>query len=190
MLNCQKEKFVALLTRYKLNQQSKLERECEAWDSMYKKLLAHYEKYGDFVVPIGDDKTLHKWINYQRQSAKHGRLPEERRKKLVEIDFEFGRCNTKRKETGFSAKQIMQWDKMYEQLAEFFRSHGHCVVPCNYEANPPLGHWVKKQRHDFKKGIMDRERRELLDQLGFTWTAAGQRRSGTVSEFTTLGIVG
>jgi hypothetical protein len=130
MPNCQKEKFVALLKLYELNQQSHVEHEWEVWNTMYKKLLAHYEKYRDFVVPIDDDKTLHTWILYQRHRAKQGRLTEERRKKLVVIDFEF-ECNSKREETSFSAKQIMQWDTMYEQLAEFSRSHGHCVVPGN-----------------------------------------------------------
>jgi hypothetical protein len=74
---------------------------------MYKKLLPHYRKYGDLVVPIDDDKTLHKWMLYQRQSAKQDRLLEERRKKLVEIDFEC-ECNSKRKETSFSSKQMIQ----------------------------------------------------------------------------------
>jgi hypothetical protein len=175
MPNCQKEKFVALLKLYELNQQSQEEHEREVWNSMYKKLLAHYEKYGTFVVPIDDDKTLHTWILYQRQRAKIGRLPEERRKKLAEIDFNF-EGNSKRKETSFSAKQIMQWDTMYEQLAEFSRSHGHCVVPCHYDANLRLGHWVNKQRSDFNKKIMGRERIELLDQLGFTWTMKGNSR--------------
>jgi hypothetical protein len=159
------------LKLYEPNQQS----QAEVWNSMYNKLLAQYEKCGDLVVPIDDDKPLHTWILYQRQSAKLGRLPEERRNKLAEIDFDF-KGNSKRKETSFSAKQIMQWDTMYEQLAEFSRSHGHCVVPCHYEANLRLGHWVNKQRSDFNKEIMGRERIELLDQLGFTWTMKGNSR--------------
>jgi hypothetical protein len=175
MPNCQKEKFAELLALYELNQQSKLERELAAWDRMYKKLVAHYKKYGDFVVRIDDDKTLHKWINYQRQSAKQDRLPEERRNLLVAIDFEF-ECIAKRKEKSFSAKQIMQWDTMYGQLAEFSRSHDHCVVPCHYEANLPLGHWVRNQRSDFNKDIMDLKRKERLDQLGFTWAMKGNSR--------------
>jgi hypothetical protein len=142
MPNCQKEKFVGLLTLYEFNQQSQVEHAREVWDTMFNKLLAHCETYCDFVVPIDDDKTLKAWIHYQRQRAKQGKLPEERRKKLVEIDFEF-ECNSKRKETSFSAKQIMQWDTIYEQLAEFSQSHGHCVVPCHYEANLRLGRWVK-----------------------------------------------
>jgi hypothetical protein len=175
MPDCQKEKLVALLKLYEFNQQSQVEHEWEVWISMYKKLLAHYEKYGDFVVPIDDDKTLKTWILYQRQRAKQGRLPDERRKKLAEINFTF-ECNSKRKETSFSAQQIMQWDTMYEQLAEFSRSHGHCVVPCHYEANLRLGHWVNKQRSDFNKEIMGRDRKELLDQMGFAWTMKGNSR--------------
>jgi hypothetical protein len=113
MPNCQKEKFVALTKLYELNQQSQVEQEREVWGRKYKKLLAHsYKKYGDFVVPKMDDKTLLSWINYQRQREKQERLPEERRKKLEEIDFKF-ECNSKRKEKSFSAKQIMQWNTMY-----------------------------------------------------------------------------
>jgi hypothetical protein len=65
---------------------------------------------------------------------------------------------------------------MYGQLAEFSRSHDHCVVPCHYEANLPLGHWVRNQRSDFNKDIMDLKRKERLDQLGFTWAMKGNSR--------------
>jgi hypothetical protein len=157
MPDCQKEKFGALMNLYELNQQSQEEREREAWD------------------PIDDDKTLHTWILYQRQRAKQGRLLEERRKKLVEIDFKFA-CNSKRKETSFSAKQVTQWKTMYEQLAEYSRTHGDCMVPCIYEANLRLGQWVQKQRYDFTKKIMNLERKELLDQLGFAWNVEGNSR--------------
>jgi hypothetical protein len=51
------------------------------------------------------------------------------------------------------------------------------MVPCHYEANLRLGYWVKKQRADFNKDIMDRERKELLEQLGFACPAVkGNRR--------------
>jgi dsDNA-binding SOS-regulon protein len=47
--------------------------------------------------------------------------------------------------------------------------HGDCKVPKVYEQNPPLGHWVGTQRHQFKKGKLDPERGRMLEEMGFTW---------------------
>jgi hypothetical protein len=172
MPNYQKEKWTALLEAYNVNQQPREEQVREAWDIMYKTLLAHRETYGDFVVSIEDDKSLHTWILYQCQRAREGTLPDDRRKKLESIDFVFQYNLKRNKETSFTAKQVKLWDERYDQLAEFTHTHGHCLVPFKYDANRPLlGNWVSKQRRDFVKGIMDPiGRKDRLDQLGFAWT--------------------
>jgi hypothetical protein len=172
MPNYQKEKLTALLEAYNVYQQPREEKEREAWDRMYKKLLAHRETHGDFAVSMEDEKSLHTWILAQRQRAREGTLLDERQKKLKSIDFVF-QYNAKRKETRFTAKQVQQWDARYDQLAEFTHSHGNCLVPANYDANRPLGNWVSKQRGDFGKGFMDPGRKQRLDQLGFAWTLQG-----------------
>jgi hypothetical protein len=142
---------------------------------MYKKLLALYGQNGDFVVSMVDDKPLHKWIIRQRHTARQGKLLDVRRKKLEATDFEF-QCNVKYSKKSFTAQQVKQWEKMQGELAEFRKAKGHCMVPYNYEANPTLGHWVSKQRTDFRRDMMDPERRDRLDQLRFIWTMQGLSR--------------
>jgi hypothetical protein len=164
--SCQREKLKAL-ERYR-DMQTRKEKESKVWNEMYKKLNTFHEANGHFMVPITGDKTLHKWILYQRTRLKQGLLPDERRLKLEEVDFEFER-NAKHTETTFTDRQVKQWEEMYGQLAEFSRSHGHCRVPYHYDANRPLGNWVSKQRKDFNKGIMNPGRKERLDQWGFAW---------------------
>jgi hypothetical protein len=65
----QKEKLTTLLEAYNVYQQPREEKEREAWDRMYKKILEHRETHSDFVVSIEDDKSLHTWILAQRQRA-------------------------------------------------------------------------------------------------------------------------
>jgi hypothetical protein len=83
-----------------------------------------------------------------------------------DCNFKF-QCNTKHKEQSKLARQIKEWDAMYEQLVEFRRSHNHCNVPYNYDDNRTLGYWVGTQSRDFEKGIMDPGRNGRLDQLSF-----------------------
>jgi hypothetical protein len=100
-------------------------------EGLERKVRTFHEANGHFAVPVAADKSLHKWILYQRQREKHGKLLDERRQMLLSIDFKF-QCNAKHKEQSFTARQIQEWDAMYEQLAgqttnwleEFFVDHG------------------------------------------------------------------
>lgn len=63
---------------------------------MYTELITFHETNGHFQVPMTENKSLHKWILYQKQREKHGLLLEERRKMLLSIDFKF-KCSAKHK---------------------------------------------------------------------------------------------
>jgi hypothetical protein len=141
MPNYQKEKFVELLTLYKLNQQSQVEHEWDAWDSMYKNGTActNIYKYGSFLCPLMTTNTcINGYSTSVRGQIKVDCTMREERSLRRSVSSLIATPSARKR-----AKQIMQWDTMYEQLAEFSRSHGHCMVPCNYEANLSLGHWVK-----------------------------------------------
>jgi hypothetical protein len=59
------------------------------------------------------------------------------------------------------------WNERYNELIEFEKIHGHCVVPKNYGS---LGSWVRAQRHLMNRdGPMAQDRIELLNKLGFVW---------------------
>mmetsp|Transcript_4446 Transcript_4446/g.6804 ORF Transcript_4446/g.6804 Transcript_4446/m.6804 type:complete len:163 (-) Transcript_4446:49-537(-) len=67
------------------------------------------------------------------------------------------------------------WMRMFEELIEYKKKHGNCLVPSEYKGNPKLGRWVSAQRkmyHDTKKGKsirMTKERQHKLEGIGFVW---------------------
>ena len=40
------------------------------------------------------------------------------------------------------------------ELEEFQRENGHCLVPKRYSINPSLGNWVNKQRQNYRRNLM------------------------------------
>jgi len=70
-----------------------------------------------------------------------------------------------------------QWNYSFQKLLAFRKQYGHCLVPCEYEKDPSLARWVKRQRYQYyllihgKKSSMTKERIEILDDIGFIWQA-------------------
>jgi hypothetical protein len=62
-----------------------------------------------------------------------------------------------------------QWKMLYERLVEFERKNGHCKVRFRHEQDRPLGRWVAKQRRNYIYNNIRRDRKELLDAIGFAW---------------------
>ena len=60
-----------------------------------------------------------------------------------------------------------QWKARFQELVEYKRVHGNCIVPREYKENPQLGMWVSTQRK--KNETMREERRKRLDSIGFVW---------------------
>jgi hypothetical protein len=81
------------------------------------RMTSQYESTAT-VGTIDNDKSFHKWsaTNVRVQS----KIGAGRAKQLLEIGFEF-ECISSRNE--LLAKQIIQWDTMYEQPANSPRSH-------------------------------------------------------------------
>ena len=91
------------------------------------------------------------------------------------------------------SSHMEQWHQRYLELVEFQQVNGHCLVPLNYQANPSLAHWVKRQRYqyrmkhrDHKHSTLTKEREAMLQELGFVWDshAAGwEERLGELKDF-------
>ncbi|SMQ86975.1 Superfamily II DNA or RNA helicase [Bacillus sp. OV166] len=58
------------------------------------------------------------------------------------------------------------WDERYEELILYNDRHGNCLVPERYKENPSLGIWVRKQRDNYKNGVLSLEKVERLNELG------------------------
>jgi hypothetical protein len=62
-----------------------------------------------------------------------------------------------------------KWNRQYEQLVEYKRKKGHCMVPCKYEQNKSLGQWVRTQRCLNNTNKLRLDRKRLLEDIGFAW---------------------
>lgn len=68
-----------------------------------------------------------------------------------------------------------RWQKKYNELKNFKKEHGNCLVPNRYSQNKSLGFWVSTQRYQRKlmknkaPSLMTPEREAKLDSLGFAW---------------------
>lgn len=68
-----------------------------------------------------------------------------------------------------------QWHIRYLELKAYKKEHGDCKVPNKWAKNKSLGLWVGVQRT--KKEKMASWRKELLDNLGFTWRIVVKSKS-------------
>jgi hypothetical protein len=64
----------------------------------------------------------------------------------------------------------IKWNLQYEKLVDYKRKNGDCRVPRGYEQDKSLGPWVNKQRTYHTRNKMRQDRKDLLDELEFTWS--------------------
>ncbi len=74
-------------------------------------------------------------------------------------------------------KQKVPWEQRFNELLNFKKKHGNCLVPVSYEENPQLANWVSTQRQEWKSYSAKRpsrltdEKVSLLNNVGFVWEA-------------------
>lgn len=79
------------------------------------------------------------------------------------------------------------WHIRFNELVEFYKKNGHCIVPSTFEK---LGPWTKNQRHEYKlyqenkTSILTAERIEALNSMNFVWSV--KPRSSWESRFEEL----
>ncbi|CAJ1943335.1 unnamed protein product [Cylindrotheca closterium] len=75
----------------------------------------------------------------------------------------------------FRNHQEKQWKDLFDQLLEFKKEKGHCLVPHTFDENPPLARWVKRQRYQYKLkqekmvSTLTDDRISQLESVGFVW---------------------
>jgi superfamily II DNA or RNA helicase len=126
------------------------------WDEGFGHLKIYKEHEGHCFVPATYNQhgfRLGGWVRSQRSHK--DRLSEERRQRLEQLGFVWDARGS-------------GWDEGFRYLAIYQKRTGHCRVPALHEEDGyPLGQWVDKQRQ--RKGILPKERRQRLDELGFVW---------------------
>jgi hypothetical protein len=91
-----------------------------------------------------------------------------------------GTCSAEYKQGTKQEMQIHEyqqdrWIERYQDLAAYYKEHGHCNLPYTYQEDPGLVHWIKRQRHQHKRiklgkrSNLTQDRIQLLDMIGFNW---------------------
>jgi len=146
----------------------------ELWNEMFKSLQTYQqENNGSCHVPrrYEQNPQLGNWVSKQRQNYKKGLITKERCDKLEGIGFEW----TTQHGQPFDDQQ---WTKMFNRLQSYQQEHdGSCHVPSQYDPDPQLSNWVRKQRLNYKKGLLAKGRCDLLEAMGFQWTLSGAPES-------------
>jgi ribosomal protein S16 len=146
------------------------------WNKRYEELVDYRKEHGHSMVPTESQthKELGDWVHTQRQLYKkriQGKLTrgallsDERIRLLNEEHFVWDPHED-------------FWRKRYQELVEYYKVHGHSMVPQTSQTHKELGRWVVNQRELYKKrnqgklskgtGISD-ERMRLLSEVEFVW---------------------
>lgn len=128
-----------------------------AWHDKYEQLADFYEQHGHLKLKY--KSSLYNWVSYQRtkRAGKRNcaaRLSEEQIRLLDEIDFPWAPIKT-------------DWQTRYNELANFYKTHGHL----NVEYKSSLYNWMIHQRNNRGSQVsLSDEQIRLLDKINFSWT--------------------
>jgi hypothetical protein len=152
------------------NDVSFFEYQAEIWSEKLEDLCEFRKDSGHCHVPntYARNAPLAQWVKRQRYQyklkveGKRSTLSDERVRLLHKIGFIWN-----------SHEAV--WEERHNELHQYKRVHGHCIVPSQFDENPQLGVWVKRQRQQYKfyceKKVtsMTPERITKLEKLGFAW---------------------
>mmetsp|Transcript_18497 Transcript_18497/g.45825 ORF Transcript_18497/g.45825 Transcript_18497/m.45825 type:complete len:297 (-) Transcript_18497:126-1016(-) len=144
--------------------------QAEIWSEKFEDLIEFRKMFGHCHVPhyYQQNAPLAQWVKRQRYQyklkvdGKRSTLSDERIRLLNKIGFIWNSHDA-------------VWEERWNELAIYKRLHGDCIVPSNYEKNPQLAVWVKRQRRQYKfynenkATSMTKERIAKLEKLGFAW---------------------
>ena len=165
-----------------------------SWDHRLQQLAQFKAQHGSLLIPIRYklNPSLGKFVHNTREQYKlyHKQTPEgykkkcsltaERIQQLEALGFVWSTQRTQQQE--------VDWKARYEQLVEFKKSHGHCLVPHGYASDPSFAEWIHRQRTTYATMINNnnnnttttlastesnhtaRQRMDVLQQLGFNFT--------------------
>ena len=152
------------------------------WEDMFLLLKDYKMKHGHCNVPTNSGK-LGSWVNnqrikYRKMKEKNDRtLSNEQIDKLESIGFEWKLIKSSRKSM---ASYNIQFNTMKDKFVAYKKETGTGWVPRWYKQDPQLATWAKHQRRLFNTDHLKKNRRKVLDDVGFEWkrpTHSKQRTS-------------
>lgn len=152
--------------------------QAESWMAKFEELLDFRLKNGHCLVPnaFKDNLSLAEWVKRQRYQHKlkilgqHSTMTDDRMAALEKLEFVWNSHDA-------------VWEERLKELKEYKAIFNDCNVATNYEPNPQLAIWIKRQRRQMKFSIegetstMTPYRLERLTELGFAWSGRKSKTS-------------
>jgi len=151
----------------------------ETFEKRCRELIEFKEKSGHCNVPqrYTSNPELGKWCNHMRtaytkiqnEMITDSNISQDRIDRLEEIGFKW---------KGVTCIYDETFEKRCQELIEFKKEFGNCIVPYKYTSNPKLGKWCSKMRGAYKKiqnGMItdgtniSQDRIDRLEEIGFKW---------------------
>lgn len=142
----------------------------ELWERRFAELCDFREKFGHVRVPAywRGNRSLGRWLAYQRQQGREGKIQEDRGKRLAAMGVEFERITEP-----FVEGLDLGLERMLARLSSYRERYGHVgVTP---KRDRLLHKWIACQRSYRKTGTLKKYRRELMDAAGFPWKPVDYR---------------
>lgn len=188
------------------------EPDAESWDRYYNQLVDFHEDNGHTRVP-SSMSSLRNWVDRQRRcyrkrlrlqcdttdSALHGTLITNGNiQKLSNIGFEWDDIEdgTPRKTEMVEdrMKRLLNvtfelsvhdemWAKNFQKICQFHEKFRHFSIPLHSIEFKELNTWARHQRYLYNAQKLPKNRIELLDSIGFSWTAEDARWNKLYIEF-------
>lgn len=129
-----------------------------SWEKLFDALCSYRKKYGHCNVPdkFPQNPALGFWVVRLRTLHRRGRMSAKRLERLNNLGFDWDPSYT-------------VWQRMYASLCDYKAKNGNCLVPAHKSENPCLGTWVGTQRLAKKKGRLNPEQIQQLNEVGFVW---------------------
>ncbi|MDD5140399.1 MAG: Helicase associated domain protein [Verrucomicrobiales bacterium] len=144
------------------------------WFEMFERFKKCASANGASIVRVIDDETakLNRWVLTQRRAKKTGQLSDARFRTLDAVGFIWQRNKSTpapKLPPDFHKPVSRTWSEMFSEVGEFFKLHGHCNVPADWQANPELARWVYHQRAAKQRNNLTADQVRQMDEIGFAW---------------------
>lgn len=165
-----------------------------AWDFNFTDLKSYYEEHGNFNVPKKHGARLNSFVTNIRKAMRRKseglfqkELTEERIDRLKSINFTWEPKNPNRQRSSAGGGETLQYDYLYDRLADFKEHYGHVhvakMMPIwrNGSEGPPKPEYkrltqfiasVRNEHELFLEGktcALDAEKVRRLTELGVKW---------------------
>ena len=145
------------------------------WSEAYLLAEIYFKEYGNLEVNLyfktsngknfdENGYNLGSWISIQRKAYNKGNLSKEKIELLEKIGMRFEKAHS--------------FEGWYTLAESYFKKYGNLKIKQDFKTlngvdkdsnGYNLGVWIKSQRQAYKKGMLSKEKIELLEQIGMVW---------------------